>query len=620
MKVNNLYKRLLLIVFICSYFLLDIKAQKDTVKIQFKWYHQFQFAGYYAAKNQGYYEEQGLYVDLLEGFPGVDISNEVITGKADLGIQSSIIILERSKGNPVVVLGAIFQHSPLVLIAKGEDLYASPQGLSKKRIMWRERSDAEIPAMLINESVYDYTHVDHSWELEVFINDEVDAFTAYITDQPYQLIQQGVSFNLIRPINYGVDFYGDIIFTSEKYLKKNEKVIQRFLEATYRGWEFAMQNPDYMINYIIETYPNTLNSDALRYEYEAMKDLILPEFIPIGFMNSGRWKHIYDVYEKQGLTSGQVDFDDFIYNPELQKKKRQKTFLYVALSSILSLLIISIILFLVKQRLESLVNLKTQELSISNDELEIKLKEIEQLNVKLENALQKAQESEQFKMAFIQNISHEIRTPLNAIIGFSNILGESKKDELDKEKIAEIIETNGEILTSAIDNLLQVSDLQSTTKDLSVDKILLSELCQELIEYRYKQTKNSTLELLFDDSSRPKIIYSNKLTLIQIINNLMSNAFKHTKQGNIKLGYKPFVENKILFYVSDTGIGIEEKDYKVIFERFTKLNKFNLGTGLGLYICKSLVEKLGGEIWVESEKNKGSVFYFTFKQIKNQRT
>lgn len=617
MKINMLYKRLSLIVVVCSNFLFGINAQKDTVKIQLKWFHQFQFAGYYAAINQGYYNEQGLYVELLEGFQGVDISNEVLTGNADIGVHSSSIILEKSKGNPVVVLSAIFQHSPIVLISKGEELYASPQGLSNKRIMWRERTDAEIPAMLINESVHNYTYVNHSWDLEVFTNDKVDAFTAYITDQPYQLIQQGFSFNLIRPVNYGVDFYGDIIFTSKKYLKKNEKVIQRFLEATHKGWEFAMQNPDYMIKYIIETYPNSIDSDALRYEYEAMKDLILPEFIPIGFMNPGRWKHIYNVYEKQGLISGEVDFDDFIYNPELQKKNRQKAILYIALVSLLSLFIISVILLFIKRRLELLVNLKTREISVSKKVLEIKLAEIEQLNVKLENALQKAKESEQFKLAFMQNISHEIRTPLNAIIGFSNIIVDSNEDEQDKEKIIEIIETNGEILTNAIDNLLQVSDIQSTSKQLSVDNIILTELCQELITYRRKKSKNSTIKFLFDDSSLPEIVYTNKLTLIQIINNLMSNAYKYTKHGYITLGYKPYTENKILFSVSDTGIGIDEKDYKVIFERFTKLNDYNLGTGLGLFICKSLVEKLGGEIWVESEKNKGSVFYFTFDQFLN---
>lgn len=585
---------------------------KDTVTLQLKWFNQYQFAGYYAAIQQGFYSTEGIFVKLIDGYSGIDITEVVLSGNADIGIQTSKIIVDRAAGYPVVVIAAIFQHSPLVLITKDTNLFESPQGLVNKKIMWREKTDSEIPAMLINESVQNYIHIEHTFSMDEFIRGEVDATSAYITDQPFDLLQKGIDFNLIKPINYGIDFYGDCLFTSEKYLKNNKKLVERFLNATYKGWNFAMHNPDEIIEYIIDKYPEAPDSNALKYEFDAMQNLILTDFIPIGYMNPGRWKHIQNVYSQLGIINEPVNLNKFIYSPQEQSRRRLRIIIYITLITGAFLLLLSIFLFYLRSKLNSLIAIKTKELNKSNLELEDKFKEIELLNIKLEDALQRAKESDQLKMAFIQNISHEIRTPLNAIIGFSNIIS-GEKHLKDKERIAGIIETNGEVLISAIENLVQVSNLEVTDNVFQAEKINLRSLCEDIVGY--SKGKNKSVEVIFDEDSIPEEVYTDKLILVQVINNLLSNAFKNTKEGFVKFGYKPYKDNKILFYVSDTGIGIREKDYKVIFNRFTKLDAFKLGTGLGLYICKSLVKKLGGEIWLESELNHGSTFYFTFEHI-----
>lgn len=241
----------------------------------------------------------------------------------------------------------------------------------------------------------------------------------------------------------------------------------------------------------------------------------------------------------------------------------------------------------------------------------------------LEEAKRKAEMSDKLKSSFLANISHSIRTPLNSIVGYSKLI--SNKRNVNK-KFIKIIEESSRVLINLIDNIIDLSKIEVNEIDIKSDKCVLRDIMEHMYKVHYDDINKEYVEFILDDKLTNVIIYTDEYRLKQIISNLISNAIKFTEKGYIKIGYK--IEKKVtIFYIKDTGIGIEEKDHECIFERFTQLDHKNSkkyeGNGLGLSITKKLVELLGGKIWLKSELNKGSTFYFTIpsdyiQKISNQ--
>jgi ABC-type nitrate/sulfonate/bicarbonate transport system substrate-binding protein len=195
----------------------------ETVNLQFKWSHAFQFAGYYAALEQGYYREAGLDVRLLEAGPGIDALESVLSGQAQYGVGTSSLLLARAAGKPVVVLAVVFQHSPLVLVARQDLATPGTQGIHDlvgKRVMIEPQSD-ELFAYLKQEGIGldRLVQVPHSFEPEDLIAGRVDAMSAYVTNEPYYLEASGLAYQTYTPRSAGIDFYGDNLFTTEQELK-----------------------------------------------------------------------------------------------------------------------------------------------------------------------------------------------------------------------------------------------------------------------------------------------------------------------------------------------------------------------------------------------------------------
>jgi ABC-type nitrate/sulfonate/bicarbonate transport system substrate-binding protein len=178
----------------------------DVVALQLKWSHQFQFAGYYAAVEKGFYKEVGLQVTIREGHPGMNFVDEVVSGRADYGVEMPELLITRNNGKPVVVLAAIFQHSPQILLARADAGIDSPQNLVGKKIMWKFDSAAELRAMLINENVAfeNLEIMELSWDINDLINGTVDAVHAYSSVQPLSLEKTGIESKILSPVTYGV--------------------------------------------------------------------------------------------------------------------------------------------------------------------------------------------------------------------------------------------------------------------------------------------------------------------------------------------------------------------------------------------------------------------------------
>jgi signal transduction histidine kinase len=246
----------------------------------------------------------------------------------------------------------------------------------------------------------------------------------------------------------------------------------------------------------------------------------------------------------------------------------------------------------------------------------------------LELAKNKAEESDRLKTSFLANLSHEIRTPLNAIVGFSTLIANSNPGVDPVKNWSGLVLKNNNYLLRLINDILDFAKIDSGQIEIENTKIMVSGLLSEVYE-TYKMKFDQKLLPLADkvDFNLCKVegytdikLFSDRSLLVQVLNNLIENASKFTQKGFIEIGYK-IQDNNVLFWVKDTGIGIAVENHNAIFERFRKIedNKDALfrGTGLGLAIVKSLIEKLGGTIWVESQLGEGSTFYFTIP-LKNE--
>lgn len=220
----------------------------------------------------------------------------------------------------------------------------------------------------------------------------------------------------------------------------------------------------------------------------------------------------------------------------------------------------------------------------------------------------KAEESDKLKSAFLANMSHEIRTPLNAIVGFSKLMAETIELE-DRQQYAEIIDKNTDLLLQLINDILDLSKIEAGMLKFEEKRVSLNELCQGIYDTFLPRIPKE-VQLVYTPHSCDIITMTDSNRLAQILSNLLSNAGKFTKTGEIRFGYQ-LSESQIEFYVRDTGMGIAPENISKIFNRFIKLNSFIQGTGLGLPICRMIVENLGGKIAVTSTLGKGTEFRFT---------
>ena len=241
--------------------------------------------------------------------------------------------------------------------------------------------------------------------------------------------------------------------------------------------------------------------------------------------------------------------------------------------------------------------------------LEEKLHHAEYETRQSELEIQKVREADKLKSAFLANMSHEIRTPLNAIIGFSNILAETD-DKEEKEEFVKIISKNSDLLLRLITDILDFSKIESGILDYSFTDTSLKDIFHE--QYLVHALKMpEKVSLICDFDALPDIlVHTDPKRVTQVISNLISNATKFTEEGSIRLFYR-IVEGYVLIEVIDTGIGISPQHQQTIFDRFVKVNSFKQGTGLGLTICKTIIEALNGTIGVDSRPGEGARFWFT---------
>ncbi|MBP7508861.1 MAG: response regulator [Prolixibacteraceae bacterium] len=279
-------------------------------------------------------------------------------------------------------------------------------------------------------------------------------------------------------------------------------------------------------------------------------------------------------------------------------------------------------------RLQSENQKLTRNLIESNEEL---LKKNEELNqeiglhkkTQLELIKEKeyAESCNRLKSAFLANMSHEIRTPMNSIMGFLSIIEDEELPTELKKEYMQIIQSSCTQLLHIIDDIIEISKIDTGNVELRMETFSLNSIMERLYDRMILSLKGSSIEfnLVSILSEDKQMIYSDPVRLEQILSHLLINAIKFTEKGKIQFGVN-IDSNYILFFVKDTGIGIAEENFEMIFNRFSQvenaIQRKHGGNGLGLAIAKAYVIKLGGEIWVESQLDKGSVFYFKIPYMK----
>jgi diguanylate cyclase (GGDEF)-like protein/PAS domain S-box-containing protein len=291
----------------------------EKVRLQLKWFHQFQFSGYYAALEQGYYAEENLDVEILERNLSKSVVKQVVSGEAEYGVADSGLLSHYALGEPVIALAAIFQHNPLVFFSLRDSGIISPFEIKGMRIMSDTGSADEAPlrAMLagVNITKDDYTLIPQNNNYELLEKKRVDVISGYLTNEPFYFKQKGVKVNVINPQNYGIDFYGDMLFTSQSELRNHPDRVARFRRASLKGWQYAMAHPEALIQLIRTKYHSRLSVEHLKFEAAEARRLILPDVIPVGLIQDERMRMMAKAYSNSGHSRVLTDTEvaDFIY-------------------------------------------------------------------------------------------------------------------------------------------------------------------------------------------------------------------------------------------------------------------------------------------------------------------
>ncbi|WP_158089115.1 ABC transporter substrate-binding protein [Cognaticolwellia mytili] len=330
----------------------------EKVSIQLNWFHQFAFAGYYAAKEKGFYQELGLDVELLELTDNSNVIGHVGKDKAHYGVSDSALIIAKNKGAPVVLVAQIFQHSPATLATLRSSNISTPFDLIGKRIMLDPANInyASILAMLLqtesNLSAFTWQAEGH--EIESLISKETDAMPIYNTDEPFQFSRANTDIFSIDPRDYGIDFYGDNLFTTENEVRNHPERVQAIRQATLKGWQYALDNQAEIIKLIIDKYDNQRRSyEHLAYEADQVSKIILSKFIPIGSIAQTRMEKITEIYHQLNMIDSPFLPENMLLAQALENfspkyaSANNSAFLIITMVAI-SLLLIIITLFLPK--------------------------------------------------------------------------------------------------------------------------------------------------------------------------------------------------------------------------------------------------------------------------------
>jgi PAS domain S-box-containing protein len=720
-------------------------AKADTLTLQLKWWHQFQFAGYYAADYKGFFKEEGLLVNIKPGGPEIAPVQEVLEGRADIGVTGCEIINEFVKGKQVQVIGVIFQRNPYVIISlQGSGIYTPHDLVGKKIMASGDQGLMQVRSLFLKEGIDPglIKTLEHSWNNQDLIDGKIDAITGYYSVEPNQIRKQGKEPVMIKPDDYGVDFYGDLLFAKSETIEQRRDEVVAFKRAMAKGWEYALNNPEELANYILQlpgVQERDISINDLLVEAQFTRELVIPELVQVGHMNPARWEYILSFYVNLGLIKNTASLDGFLFSEVLDDEF--KTYFEV-LSIIMSGLVVLFLAFLINNRIlrkrfkesvQHLLNeqksrIETEHLLKSSEErlqlavdaaelgvwewdlvsdtsymsdtwkkmlgyapnaladnsqvweslihpddkeriifklnehiagiaeyndyeyrlktkagdykwvlnlskaverdsegkairiigIHLDISQTKQKEVELRTLTNELMKSNAELEKFAYITSHNLRAPVVNLVSLIKYYKDENLNEEERLQMREMLEITINKLNDILNDLIEVVSMKSKLSR-SAEKINLSREINEIKDLLRNDLNQSFAKVVidiaddFDLSLQSGVIQS-------ILLNFFTNSIKYRKLSVYpEITIKAYMNNfDAVIEFSDNGVGMDLSRIKDrVFGLYQRFHPEIDGKGLGLYIVKTQVTGLGGQIDIESEPQSGTKFIIRFPSKNN---
>lgn len=349
-------------------------ANLERVILQLRWDHQFQFGGYYAADWQGFYRAEGLEVEIRSALQPdgkiLSATEEVAAGRADFGIGGADVLIAHDNGADLRVASTIFQRSAARFYLNQDTPYSSPADMLNLRVARNVNDliDVEFQAMLLSEGVDPklVTPYRHQPDIDRLLSDEVQVIPGYKTTIPYIASEAGARLKEIDPATYGVDFYGDSIFTTGELATRDPDLVERFVQASLKGWEYALTHPDAIAQEISTQFEQIApTNDSLafnRFQAGVVHELTLYPLVELGQINPYRWEKMHQLLADLGLVQQELVLDSFIFDRERIQAKYEQGLLEISMQALIVAIIAVVAIFAWNYMLRKSVRERTREL------------------------------------------------------------------------------------------------------------------------------------------------------------------------------------------------------------------------------------------------------------------
>lgn len=607
-----LMKKILLSVLLVLVQLFFVNAKQppvQKVRIALKWSHQFQFAGYYAAFEKGFYKEHGIDVEFIEGDAETSSIDHVLSERAQFGVGNVDVLVRYLKGDPLILLASVVQHSPSILIVKAGSAIYNPHDLVHKTVMLQDNDrDYELLSMLYSEGVrVDQIHVvDHTHSLNELLADQVDAVSAYLTSEPFFLDAYGIPYRTLNPAGYGVDFYSDCLFTRKQVVEQSPQLVENVLQASLKGWEYALNNKEEIATLIAKKYSQLKTFEQLMYEAESFHSIINPELVAIGHTNQGRWFSMANFLHQQGMVDLVIPLDGFFYKGvQDHKLKRNRIFsLYIPLTFLgMALLVLAVlcIRFGLNVRRHKRVIIQLQE------QLAEKIGEnsVEEGAVLAQPTLQSKGLSE--IIGFLEGIFERVGVASQRI---HRLLNEPE----DLESLAEHKSSLKESLEWLHKDIADVlADSSEHLDTVYIQPMLIDFVNEFVVEH---QLDNNRIQLKPPLQMDNSMLLMDKDRVLRVFRSLIAGAMISNPEVKMNIGWNFAETGWVTFWASDneTTLSIEElSSFNQFFSN--SVERFSSNSGYVFTVVKSLVRLMHGKLWVTYEQGVGTIFFFKIPRI-----
>lgn len=576
----------------------------EPVTLQLRWDHQFQFAGYYAADWLGYYEAEGIDVDIRSALSSgkiLDATQEIAENRAQFGVGAADILIVRNQGIDLTLVASFFQRSAVAYYALGSTPASSVYDLARLNIARREHDllDVELQALFLNEGIHPFTSiyadVPRDFNVEDLTSGRYDVVPGYLGKLPYQAEKLGIPIQAVHPIDYGIDFYGDTLFTSSSLAHSDPELVERFRKASIKGWTYALDHPDEIAGKIAAMVQASGQSDQTleeltgfnRYQAKQVLELTHYPIVEIGNINPYRWSKMAATLKDLNIISQEPEVARMIFDYQairLNQLKKAGETATVVFAVILTGTTVAFIIYLKRRN-----TLLKQEIHVRH-QMELLLKdELEENRKKEALILYQARMAAMGEM--IGNIAHQWRQPLNTLgLIISNL--EDAHDDADYTEAAyrkahALIEK----MSVTIDDFRYFSNPRTEAHVFEVISTL--HVVTELLD---EQLKSAGIILNIACTKSPRL-YGMDNQLSHALFNILTNSTDALHAWTPPSGSERRIDVRVdeepgeaVIEIADNGPGIHPDHAPRIFDMYYTTHSETGGTGLGLYMAKTIIE------------------------------